>query len=175
MQVRTNDDWIHGVAVTGGLLQLTLLMIPLHMHSTGATQAPTCLALLACCKAVHGAADALAGEQGAEMMAALLCNYQRNLQQVRWASAWFPLSVTDYRGAGHPSRCGNNLHACRASIMTTWVFWQITCAWFETCCHTCSEPSGPRPTTSAWARNSPPLPKARCWMCYAWRRRICHR
>ena len=63
-------------------------LFPLHLSmlahvNAGATQAAVCLALLACCKAVGGAAGALAGPQGAQMLTALLCNHQRMLQQVR--------------------------------------------------------------------------------------------
>ncbi len=56
--------------------------------AAGATQAATCLALLACCRAVEGAAAALAGPAGSQAMTALLCNHQRLLQQVRASPAW---------------------------------------------------------------------------------------
>jgi hypothetical protein len=38
--------------------------------------------LLACCKAVPGAAASLAGEQGVLILTALLCTHHRMLQQV---------------------------------------------------------------------------------------------
>lgn len=56
-------------------------------HAAGTTQAATCLALLACCRTVNGAAAMLAGPAGSQAMAALLCNHQRQVQQVRPAGA----------------------------------------------------------------------------------------
>lgn len=53
------------------------------MHRpAGSTQAATCLALLACCRVLEGASAALVGEQGSQLMTALLCNQQRMLHQV---------------------------------------------------------------------------------------------
>lgn len=66
-------------AAWSGLFPLRLSMLA-HV-TAGPTQAATCLALLACCRAVQGAATALAGEQGSQLMTALLCNHQRMLQQ----------------------------------------------------------------------------------------------
>ncbi|KAL4444556.1 hypothetical protein ABPG77_002373 [Micractinium sp. CCAP 211/92] len=61
-------------------------LFPLHLsmlaHVTaGSTQAATCLALLACCRVLEGASAALVGEQGSQLMTALLCNQQRMLHQ----------------------------------------------------------------------------------------------
>ncbi|KAL4436610.1 hypothetical protein ABPG75_003749 [Micractinium tetrahymenae] len=66
-------------ATWAALFPLRLSMLA-HINA-GPTQAATCLALLACCRAVENAAAALAGRQGSQLMTALLCNHQRMLQQ----------------------------------------------------------------------------------------------
>lgn len=130
------------------------------------------------------------------MMTALLCNYQRMMQQVRRAvlgSAALPVGAIcqlpthmQWRETALPTAgmalLPSTNHHCRGSTMATLGCWLPTCALPRICCPTCSNLLGPTRSTVAPAavaamptHFSPPLHRQLCCMCCVLKLTKCQR